>query len=50
MSDGEIYDAISDGLGGMPGYGAQMAREDRWKVILYLRTLREQPPSAGAAP
>lgn len=40
MSDAEIFSAITDGLGAMPSYGAQMAREDRWKAILHLRTLQ----------
>ena len=40
MSDLEIFSAITDGLGTMPSYGAQIAREDRWKAILHLRVLQ----------
>jgi mono/diheme cytochrome c family protein len=40
MSDLEIFTAITDGLGAMPPYGAQIAREDRWKAILHLRAIQ----------
>ncbi len=50
MSDAEIFAAITDGLGTMPPYGAQMAREDRWKAILHLRSLQAAAPADGTAP
>jgi mono/diheme cytochrome c family protein len=51
MSDAEIFVAITDGLGTMPSYGAQMAREDRWKAILHLRALQSaSPPPGGTTP
>jgi hypothetical protein len=50
MSDAEIFDAITSGLGTMPSYGAQIAGEDRWKAILHLRRLQQQAPAPGAAP
>jgi mono/diheme cytochrome c family protein len=49
MSDAEIFGAITNGLGTMPAYGAQIARDDRWKAILHLRKLQDAPGSAGAA-
>jgi mono/diheme cytochrome c family protein len=38
-----LFAVISNGLGNMAGYGAQLEREDRWKVIRYVRTLKEKP-------
>lgn len=40
LNDKDIFDAITAGIGTMPAYGAQIAREDRWKAILHLRTLQ----------
>jgi mono/diheme cytochrome c family protein len=48
MSDAEIYSAITNGLGGMPPYGGQVARDDRWKAILHLRKLQESAPAEAA--
>ena len=53
MSDAELFNVISFGSGTMPAYAPQMAREDRWKAILQLRTLQNAPaaaPPAAAAP
>lgn len=41
MKDGQIYHIISNGKGNMASYRSQILREDRWKVIHYLRTLGE---------
>jgi mono/diheme cytochrome c family protein len=48
MSDADIYAAITNGLGGMPSYGGQIARDDRWKAILHLRNLQEAAPAEAA--
>ena len=40
LTDGRMYRAISCGKGNMTGYPAQVGREDRWKVIRYVRTLQ----------
>jgi len=48
MTDADIYAAITNGLGGMPSYGGQMARDDRWKAILHLRKLQESAPAEAA--
>ena len=40
MSDAELFNVISLGMGSMPSYAAQIAREDRWKAILHLRMLQ----------
>ncbi|MQA31030.1 MAG: cytochrome c [Luteitalea sp.] len=52
MVDAEIFAAITNGLGTMPSYGAQIARDDRWKAILHLRKLQAasqpaEPPPGG---
>jgi mono/diheme cytochrome c family protein len=41
LKDGEIYHSITIGFGSMGAHGAQIAPEDRWKVVLYVRTLQE---------
>jgi len=41
MSDGQIYYIISNGRGNMASYKSQVQRQDRWKVIHYLRSLGE---------
>jgi len=40
MSDGQIFYTITNGKGLMKGYGAQIAPEDRWAVVAYLRALQ----------
>jgi len=40
MPDGELYDRITYGRGLMPAYGPQIATEDRWAIIAYLRALQ----------
>jgi mono/diheme cytochrome c family protein len=41
LKDGEIYHSITLGFGSMGAHGAQIAPEDRWKLVLYIRTLQE---------
>ncbi|MEE9392805.1 MAG: c-type cytochrome [Planctomycetota bacterium] len=40
MADGEIYHAITLGKINMPAHAAQVRREDRWKVISYIREMQ----------
>jgi mono/diheme cytochrome c family protein len=47
MDDARIFDIISSGVGGMPPYAAQIARDDRWKAILHVRNLQNEPPAAA---
>ncbi|HEX7318458.1 MAG TPA: cytochrome c [Pyrinomonadaceae bacterium] len=35
-----FFDVITNGWGAMPDYSGQLAAEDRWKVIAYLRALQ----------
>jgi mono/diheme cytochrome c family protein len=41
LKDGEIYHSITLGFGSMGAHGAQIVPDDRWKLILYIRTLQE---------
>lgn len=43
MSDGRLFRSITVGKGNMPSYASQVEREDRWKVIRYLRVLQQAP-------
>jgi mono/diheme cytochrome c family protein len=47
IEDGYLYDVISNGVRTMPGYGYQMAPEDRWAVVSYIRAL-QRSQHAGA--
>jgi mono/diheme cytochrome c family protein len=40
MASGQIFDAISNGVRGMPSYGAQIPVHDRWAIVAYLRALQ----------
>lgn len=41
MPDGEIYDAIANGIRSMPAYSGQINVEDRWAIVAYIRALQE---------
>ncbi len=45
MSDGTMFHATEYGKGVMGSYASQLSREQRWKIIKYIRTLQ-----GGAAP
>ena len=40
MPDGQIFHVITRGSGMMPAYAGQIAPEDRWKVVAWVRTLQ----------
>ncbi len=42
MKDGQMFQILSFGQGNMPSYASQLSREDRWKTILYVRSLQQQ--------
>jgi len=46
MTDGQMFHVISLGQGNMASYASQVEREDRWRAILYIRTLQEAPAAA----
>jgi len=41
LKDGEIYHTITLGIRSMGAHGSQIRPEDRWKLVLYIRTLQE---------
>jgi len=47
MLDGQLFHVLTYGQGNMPGYGGQISRDDRWKAILYIRSLQEAAASAA---
>lgn len=42
LKDGEIFHTITLGLRSMGAHGSQIRPDDRWKLILYIRTLQEE--------
>jgi len=40
MKDGQMFHIISFGRKNMPSYSSQIATDDRWKVICYVRSLQ----------
>jgi len=40
MTDGEIFNTITNGKGQMLGYGYNIAIDDRWRIIMYIRALQ----------
>lgn len=50
FKDGHIFQVISFGLNNMKPYGGLIPREDRWKVVAYVRLLQQQAAQADAAP
>ncbi len=55
-SDGYFFDVITNGFGVMPKYAQQIAPEDRWAIVAYVRalqlsqnaTLADVPPAERA--
>ncbi len=45
--EGKLYHVITKGSVIMPSYATQISPEDRWKLVLYVRTLQQ---AGGAAP
>jgi mono/diheme cytochrome c family protein len=39
-SDGDIFNTISNGNGQMLGYGYNIAIDDRWRIVMYVRSLQ----------
>lgn len=52
FKDGQMFHVLTYGQGNMPSYAGQISREDRWKVIAYVRQLQRQsaPAPAGIKP
>ena len=47
LGDGQLFHILTFGQNNMASYAAQIDREDRWRVILYVRSL--QPTQASPA-
>jgi len=45
--DGRIYHVVTSGQGIMPTYAPQIAPEDRWALIHYIRQLQRSEPKAS---
>lgn len=43
MKDGQLFHVLTFGQNNMPSYASQLSRDDRWNVILYVRTLQAAP-------
>src|SRR5438046_6484952 len=43
MSDGEIFNTITNGKNTMMPYGPNIVVADRWAIIAYLRSLQRSP-------
>lgn len=52
MKDGQLFHVLTYGQNNMPSYASQLSRDDRWNVILYVRTVQAAaaPVPAPAAP
>ncbi len=44
MTDAELFGIVTNGRNNMPPYASQVPREDRWKVLRYVRRLAEGKP------
>lgn len=49
MKDGELFHILTYGRGLMASYASQLSRDDRWKVIVYVRALQQQNPTGTVA-
>lgn len=47
MKDGQMFHILTYGQKNMPSYAAQVSREDRWNVILYVRSLQQKAQQAA---
>jgi mono/diheme cytochrome c family protein len=41
VSDGYLFNVITEGVRSMPSYKAQIAVEDRWAIVAYVRALQK---------
>jgi mono/diheme cytochrome c family protein len=45
MSDGELFYKISKGRNPMPSFEGKLSQQERWGLVLYLRTFLKGPPA-----
>jgi mono/diheme cytochrome c family protein len=48
-TDGQFFQILTNGQNAMPSYATQLSREDRWKAILFVRTLKPTQATAEGA-
>jgi mono/diheme cytochrome c family protein len=48
-SDAQLFAVVTNGQGQMPSYASQISRDDRWRVILYVRSLQPRRAPRSAA-
>ena len=46
---GHFFDAMTNGWGAMPSYAAQIAVQDRWAIVAYIRALQASQQNTAAA-
>jgi mono/diheme cytochrome c family protein len=46
---GHFFDAITNGWGAMPPYAAQIAVQDRWAIVAYIRALQASQSNPAAS-
>lgn len=49
LPDGYIYGAIRDGVLSMPSYAEEMPAEQRWQVVMYIRSMQAEAAKAKVA-
>lgn len=49
LPDGQLFHIVTRGQGLMPSHAAQVLPLDRWRVVLYLRTLQQGAAAASHA-
>lgn len=50
LADGHLFHIVTYGQNNMASYAAQLSREDRWRVILYIRSLQARAASQPVEP
>ena len=43
-TDAQLFDVVTKGVQTMPPYGLQLSPDDRWKVILHVRSFKRATP------
>ena len=44
-SDGELFYKISKGRNPMPSFESKLTEQERWGMVLYIRTFLKGPPA-----
>lgn len=50
LADGHLFHILTYGQNNMAAYATQISREDRWRVILYIRSLQARATSQPVGP